>query len=112
MEKCVHCGEAEATIEIWCKPCAIQLGEEYMQEFYRLQKEKGTRRYKYLVSRTLTAEIEIDSASDIEDARRQAIETVQRMINSDFDEVYEETINLTDFPEGEDVSGYKSIEIV
>ena len=112
MEKCVHCGEAEATIEIWCKPCAIQLGEEYMQEFYRLQKEKGTRKYKFLVSRTLTSEIEIE-ATDIKEAKAQVREEVTHMTNSDFDEVYEETLELSACPEDdEDCFEEQGIEII
>jgi len=44
MNKCTHCGEAEATVnDLYCQPCADEIGKAYMQEFelYQLRQLVG-----------------------------------------------------------------------
>lgn len=59
--------------------------------------------YKYLVSRTLTAEIWIE-AENVKESREKVQEKVEGMSNRDFDDVEEESANLLEFPEGEEIS--------
>ena len=66
--------------------------------------------YKFLVSRTLTAEIEVE-ADDLDAAKAQCEEEVANMANSDFTDRYEQSYELLAAPTEEEAFDGVGIKI-
>jgi hypothetical protein len=64
------------------------------------------RTYKFLVSRTLTAEKSIDAENFAEAIEKAREEVTEKMSNSDFTDVYEETAELLDGATKEELDQY------
>jgi hypothetical protein len=58
--------------------------------------------FKFLVSRTLTSEIEV-KADTLEEAMEQVVHDTKALHNHEFDDIHEETAEITAWPKGIDV---------